>query len=159
MIDINRHSSGIWRTFFIYDTYMRSDITAFLKKHQIVHSYSNYINNPKEKDHVSFRVWFDTEDQTKKLRLFLKKLEVKYDEKGYDEEQWVKMAYVQGTKMYYDWLECHDKIGDIYSLEPYLKLAIHGMLNDMHMNKAEELAFTMSMLQMYIRDIGIDRNG
>jgi hypothetical protein len=144
--DIGRHSSGYWRSIFIFtDKESGYDVSKirvpiniweWLDKRNLKHSYCNYGATDEEREHVTFRVKFDTIPQMRSMERFLKKNNLEFTNKGYDEEPYCKEAYVIGTKLWKMMLAS----GYAYD-KRFWRLMLHGCFNDMGFNYREEYQY------------------
>jgi hypothetical protein len=158
MTDISRHSSGVWRSFFVmnYPNENMYKIEEYLVNNKIMYSYCNYTKNPGEDDHRSFRVNFDTTRDLTLFRNFLKKGKFNYFEKNYDEEYNLKLAYCAGTRAANNVRSFLEEANMPVSQNQFMRLAIHGMLNNLHYTKGEEMELIMYMFKGYMIEMGFN---
>ena len=158
-----RHDSGLWRTFMFIGINQESDrnkVTANLnyslnKKF----SYQIYSSNPtlNESEHISYRVYFNDLKDVEGFRKYLKNEKISYKEIGYDEEGWVKEAYVVGTKMFLEYL-MNTNFKKAYSypegMRGYLRIALHGFFNNMGFTKGQEYELLKWISDSFLREFG-----
>lgn len=150
-MDLDKHSEGIWRSFFVYEIEDRPNpeqaarvIVDYLETHNTIgildYSWCCYGETDKERGHITFRINFIDLPDVRSFRSFLRKSKIYYIEKNYDEDYWIKEAYCMGSKM--EKAIRHSTIYSTFSKdfkERYLTLAIHGLLNDLGFGKGEEV--------------------
>ena len=169
MVDVKKHSDGYWRSIMIYapeewddnsvpQTQMRAKniLKDKLEEMELYYAYNYYSGvEGKEEPHITFRVLFNTAKEITEIEKFLNKQKWKYENKNYDEEQWVKWAYVFGTTIAEQLIELEQNYrdADVYVGEGFLRLMLHGMFNCIGTNYKQETEVYMFFLNSMLNTV------
>ena len=150
MTDILRHSEGIWRSIYIFaegnkQYPIKLWFVEVMKKLNLTEfSWCHYGEKKckdsryAEKEHITFRICFPTPETYGEFLNELNTTEYEFEDHGYDEELWVKKAYVLGTRMY-QMIMKETNHPDVPLSDNFLRLMFHGFCNDAHYGYRNEM--------------------
>ena len=167
MTDVLRHSKGYWRSIYIFmpipdqwkavDWFQKEMET--LKEDHFSWCHYGEVQEPFEEAHITFRVNFKDDISYNRFKLDLGASGFKTDDRNYDEPQWVKEAYVLGTKLYKEVMNTTSGVPDVALNNNFLRIMMHGFCNDLHLDSREESEFYLALFTSYVQSrYGINTN-